>query len=336
MRLAVLTAVLFFVGIPALQPQNADPYEDGQRAFRSGDYAKAAALFASAAAGNSHSDALLLEGKSLANIGNFPEADSALRRYTALYPNSADGFYMLGFVLHREDKPADSLRVYTQAAALTTPTAEDLRIVGLDYVLLNDYPDAIRWLRKATEFDPQNQQAWYSLGRCYYTQSRFEEAERALDEAQRLNPKDTKVVTNLALVYEMENKIDDAERTYRKSIKAANADPHADEWPYLNYASFLLEHDRAAEALPLLQRAAAINPRCADCHAKLGKAFAATGRAKEAIAALSEAIALAPDDPKLHYALGHVYQSLGMMDQAKAELAISARLYGTRDAVGPK
>jgi Flp pilus assembly protein TadD len=333
MRLVLLTAVLFFAGMPGLRAQNADPYEDGQRAFRSGEYAKAAASFASAAAGNSHSDALLFEGKSLANMGKFPEADSVLRRYTALYPDSADGFYMLGFVLHREDKPADSLRVYTQAAALTTPAAEDLRIVGLDYVLLNDFPDAIKWLRKATDFDPQDEQAWYSLGRCYYTQSRFEEAERTFDKAQRLNPKDTKVVTNLALVYEMENRIDQAERTYRRSVEAADADPHSDEWPYLNYASFLLEHDRAGEALPLLQRAAAINPRCADCHAKLGKALAASGRAKEAVAELSEAIALAPDDPKLHYALGHVYQSLGMMDKAKTELAISARLYGTRNTV---
>ncbi|HEX4311648.1 MAG TPA: tetratricopeptide repeat protein [Acidobacteriaceae bacterium] len=335
MRLLALTAVLIFCAVPPLPAQDADPYQQGQQAFAGGDYAKAAALFA-AASGATHSDALLLEGKSLANLGKFSQADEVLHRYVTLHPNSADGIYMLGFVLHRENKPADSLRAYTQAAALSTPQADDLRIVGLDYVLLNDFPDAIRWLKKATEFDANNQQAWYSLGRCYYSQNRFEEAERALNESLRLNPKDAKTVTNLALTYEMENRIDDAERAYRTSIQMADADPHSDEWPYLNYASFLLEHDRAAAALPLLRRTVAIAPRCADCHAKLGKALAATGSPKESIAELTDAITLSPDDPKLHYALGHVYQSLGMTDQAKAELAISAKLYGTRDAVGPQ
>jgi tetratricopeptide (TPR) repeat protein len=335
MRLLALTVVLIFCGVPPLQAQDADPYQQGQQAFASGDYAKAAAFFQSAASDSAHSDALLLEGKSLANISKFSEADEVLHRYVTLHPDSADGLYMLGFVLYRENKPADSLRAYTQAAALSTPQADDLRIVGLDYVLLNDFPDAIRWLKKATEFDPKNEQAWYSLGRCYYTQSRFQDAESALHEALALNPKDGKVVTNLALVFDMENKIDGAERAYRTSVRMADADPHADEWPYLNYASFLLEHDRAADALPLLRRAVAIAPRCADCHAKLGKAFAATGSPKESISELTDAVALSPNDPTLHYALGHVYQSLGMTDQAKAELAISAKLYGTRDTVGP-
>ena len=340
-RLAALGAVLSCGGVLAASSlagaQTANSYDEAQAAFKSGEYAKAAELFADAASSDpGHSDALLLEGKSLANIGRFSQADGVLRRYTLLHPESADAFFMLGFVLHREDKPADSLRAYTQAAALNTPKAEDLRIVGLDYVLLDDYPDAIRWLKKATEFDPQNEQAWYSLGRCYYTQSRFEEAESALTQALRLNAKDAKAVTNLALVYEMENKIEDADRTYQSSIELANADPHTDEWPYLNYASYLLEHDRAADALLLLRRTVAIAPRCADCHAKLGKALAATGSSKEAVAELSEAVALSPDDPGLHYALGHVYRSLGMMDKAKAELAISAKLYGSRDAVDPR
>ena len=251
------------------QAESATPYEQGKAAFSSGDYSKAAELFAQADAGDpGQSDALLLEGKALSNVGRFPQAEAALRAYTNRHPGSADGFYMLGFVLHREDKAADSLRVYTQAAALSTPTADDLRIVGLDYVLLNDFPDAITWLKKATEFDPKNEQAWYSLGRCYYSQSRFEEAGNALARAQELNPKDLKVVTNLALVEDMQNRNDDADRTYRESIVLADADPHTDEWPYLNYASFLIDHDRAGEALPLLRRAVAIAPRCADCHAK--------------------------------------------------------------------
>jgi Flp pilus assembly protein TadD len=329
-----MAAVVSCAGILVSQAQSATPYEQGKAAFSSGDYSKAAELFAQAeVTAPGQSDALLLEGKALANIGHFPEADAALRTYTRRHPESADGFFILGFVLHREDKPADSLRVYTQGAALSTPTAEDLRIVGLDYVLLNDFPDAIVWLKKATEFDAKNEQAWYSLGRCYYSQSRFEEAGNALARALELNPKDLKAVTNLALVQEMQNRNEDADRTYRESIGLADADPRSNEWPYLNYSSFLIEHDRAQEALPLLRRAIAIAPRCADCHAKLGKALAETNDGPGAVAELSQAVTLSPDDPKLHYELGRIYRSLGMQDKARAELAVSAKLYGTRDSV---
>jgi Flp pilus assembly protein TadD len=97
-----------------------------------------------------------------------------------------------------------------------------------------------------------------------------------------------------------------------------------------------LEHDRAADALPLLRRAVTIAPHCVDCHARLGRALAATGNPQAAVAELMKAVALSPADPKLHYALGHVYLSLGMRDKAKAELAISAQLYGSRDSVGPQ
>jgi len=39
-------------------------------------------------------------------------------------------------------------RIDTKAAATHTPTGDDLKIVGLNYVLLNDYADAVKWFEK--------------------------------------------------------------------------------------------------------------------------------------------------------------------------------------------
>ena len=47
--------------------------------------------------------------------------------------------YLLAYALLRQNKPKDSLK-YTRAA-LQTPTAEQLREVGQDYVLLDDTTD---------------------------------------------------------------------------------------------------------------------------------------------------------------------------------------------------
>jgi tetratricopeptide (TPR) repeat protein len=331
------TAGLLCVAIVAAQGQAPDDYMRGKTAFDAHHYAEAASFFTKAEADNpGASDALLFEGKSLVNLQRFPEADQAFRKYLLRHPVSADGLYMLGFVLNREDKPRESLEIYNRAAQLSAPQSDDLKTAALDYVLLNDYSDAIQWLRRAVELDPRNQQAWYGLGRCYYTQSEFPDAEQAFTRALALEPQDLKAATNLALTLEMRNQSDEADRAYKNAISLADADPHTDEWPYLDYGSFLLERNRAAEAIPLLRKATALAPNCADCHGKLGRALDATGKFGEAVAELERAVALSPRDPTLHYALGRAYRSAGMMEKSKQELALCAKLYGTKDSTGSK
>lgn len=310
-------------------------YENGMAAFDAHDYARAVTLFAAAEQGApGATDALLFEGKSLANLDKFGEAETVLRKYVSGHTDSADGFYMLGYVLNREDHPAESLKVYTQAARRSTPKSDDLKVVATDYVLLNDYPDAIKWMRQAIELDPKNQAAWYGLGRCYYSQSSFNEAAQAFRYALKLDPKDLRSQMNLALALEMLNQPAQAEREYRQSVVLADADPHSDQWPYLNYGSFLLGGGRAAEAIPLLEKAVAIAPQCAACHGKLGRALMMTGKDAAAVSELERAVTLNPKDAKLHYALGHAYQAAKMPSRAKKELTIAAQMYASKDGSG--
>jgi tetratricopeptide (TPR) repeat protein len=317
--------------------QNASLYDQGKAAFTAHHWADAASLMARAAEQDSgSSDALLFEGKALANLERFPEADVALTRYSQRHPNSAQALFMLGFVQHRENKPSESLVTYTAAARLATPRGDDLKIVGLNYVLLNDYPDAIHWLEKAVEFEPGNAGAWYSVGRCYYTQSSFRNAERAFQKVLALEPKNVKAAENLALTLDAENRPAEADRAFAMAVTLARDAPHTDEWPYLNYGGFLLDHDRAAEAVPILQQAVAIAPKCVACHEKLGRALVATGSTKSGIAELERAATLGPDVARLHYELGLAYRTAGMTDRAKAEFAASEKLYGAKSGKEPQ
>ena len=279
-----------------------------------------------------HSDALLYEGRALANAGRFAQADPVLRSYSRQHPESSDALYLLGFVQQREDQPRDSLVTYAAAARLRTPRSEELTMVGLDYVLLKDYTDAIYWLGKAVALDPGNADAWYSLGRADYTQGRFPDAESALRKTLELTPKSIKAIENLGLTLDAENRSADAEGFFKQAVALAAASPNPDEWPYLDYANFLLAHDRAPEALPLLKKAAGIAPKCGECHEKLGRALAANGDPQEGVAELEQAVALSPEDAHIHYELGLAYKQTGQMDKARVELAASARLYGTKAA----
>lgn len=254
--------------------------------------------------------------------------ESALRRQIEQSPSNPDLLYRLALLLREEHKYSESLQTYTRAAALQKPSAMQLRSVALDYVLLGDYDDAIRWLRVALSMEPDNIDILYSLGRCAYTQNIFPQAEAAFTRILQLKPDHLKAMENLGLTYDGENKPQLAERALRTAATWAAQQNLRDEWPYLDLAAFLLDQSRAAEALPFLQKAVTIAPDSAQTNEKLGRALLGLGKPADAIPALEKAALLDPQNPKAHFELGRAYRDSGQADKARAEFAVSKTLYG--------
>jgi len=326
----MLKLVLFLIvaaGPPAGFPQTPDSFARGLTEFTNGNYSAAATLFADAEEANpGTTEALLYEGKARVHLAQFGPAESALRRYLAGHSDSDAALYLLGYVLHREGKATESLATYTEAARQRTPTGDDLKIVGLNYVLLNDYPDAINWLEKAVEAEPKNKEAWYFLGRAYYTRSRITEAHKAFMSVLEIDPQDAKAENNLGLILESEAQPDAAMAAYRKAIAWQEGGLRPSEQPYLNLGSLLMEQSRVAEAIPVLQKAVEIAPGDALCHLKMGTAFLRAAKLAEAQRHLEKAAQLAPDNAAAHYQLGKLYKELKIMDRAKAEFDRTAEL----------
>ncbi len=195
--------------------------------------------------------------------GDFKEAESALRTYLVTDSRSGDARYLLAYALLRQNKPKDSLEEYTRAAAVQTPTAEQLREVGQDYVLLDDTTDAEKWIRRSLEMSPADPEGWYSLGRLRYTEQRFGDALECFNRAIALAPGSVKVENNLGLAYEGLNRTDDAVIAYRQAIAWQDAGPpqRASEQPLLNLAIVLLHQGKLGEAQSLLLRAVLIAPQ---------------------------------------------------------------------------
>ncbi len=321
-RLGILYgAVMLLLLVPSIcAPQTDSEYARGVAAFRAGDYTSAADLFAKAEmAAPGTTDALVYQAKALVHSQNFRASEGALRRYVALHTDSNEALYLLGFVLHRENKASESLEIYTRAAALKTPTADDLKIVGLDYVLLNDYADAIKWLEKAVELDPKNKDAWYYLGRAYFTRSLLSESRRAFLAALDLDPHDARAENNLGLILESEAKPNEALEAYRKAIQWQEGSPHRSEQPYLNLGNLLLELDRAGESIAPLEKAVELGPDNASCHLKLGTAYLRTNQLPGAQRELEKAEQLEPENAVIHYQLARFYKQIHQMNKAKIE-----------------
>ncbi len=165
-------------------------------------------------------DATLAEAQSLLEKGSVNGADRLVRQYLQTHPNSADGHFLLGHILfreiqsearletqlrgvqvlgadssparHAEEKARASLAEFTAGAKFHDPSAAGLKVVALDYVLLEDYVDADKWLTRMLLWTPSDTDGWYLLGRTKYNENRFAEAVNAFRRCLRLAPNNVK------------------------------------------------------------------------------------------------------------------------------------------------
>lgn len=258
--------------------------------------------------------------------GDWPAADLQLRPYLHDHPDAPEALFALAEALFHENNPQDSLQAFTHAARFATPNARQLRLVALDYVLLNDYPDADKWIRVSLHENPRDGESWYTLGRIRQTDNRFTDAVVAFQKALELMPRSVKVENNLGLAFEGLNQPDRAIAAYRQALAWQASDPHPSEQPFLNLGILLTDRNQPEEALALLQRAETLAPADPRVHSSLGRLYVRLRQYSKAQPQLEQAVQSKPDDPSLHFQLGQVYRRLGMADRSTAELNRAASL----------
>ena len=303
--------------------------------FKQQKWAEAATAFGQIeAASPGQTDALLYQGKCLVKLGNFGEAGVALQAYWSSHPQSEEAASLLAYVLFRENKPRESLGLFTAAARLKTPTAEQFKIVALDYVLLNDYDDAGRYLEESLRRDPENVESLYHLGRVRYQQNRFDDAIAAFQHALRLEPNNVKAQDNLGLSLAAENQNEAAEGAFRKAIALDQVASVHTEQPYLNLEILLSRTNRSEEAVELLLQAERIAPNSIQVRHELGKTYFDMGQFQKARIELEAGVRIDSTSRESHYLLGRTYQRLGLSDLAAQEFKITESLIRTQDVGG--
>ncbi|MGA2737260.1 MAG: tetratricopeptide repeat protein [Bryobacteraceae bacterium] len=281
---------------------------------------------------HSSPDTPLAEARSLLDLGKLDEAEQVTRGYLGMHQSSADGHYLLGYILFKKQDPKSSLAEYTEAAQYRKPGAADLEAVAGDYVLLKDYPDADKWFTKAVEWNPEDSLGWYYLGRTKYNENRFDEAVTAFEQCLKLDPRNVKAEDNLGLSFEGLNQIEKAMAAYRIAIDWQKDAPEKNAGPVFDLGSLLVDNDRPEEALPYLLDAARTSPEDYRVHRQLGKAYTHLNQLEKARNELEQAVQLAPQNAPVHFMLAQVYRRQGLMDKAKIESERYTALAGTRNS----
>lgn len=277
-------------------------------------------------------DALLALARDEALQGSFAAAETKVRTFLAKQPDSPDAHVLLGYILYLEVHPKESLAEYTLAAHHRTPTAVDLEIVALDYVLLQDYVDADRWLTKSLEWDPSNASRWYYLGRAKYNENQFDRAIDAFLRCLKIEPRNVKAEDNLGLSYQGLNRIEDAKNAFQAAIDWQQGEAKQNPQPYLNLGQLLSDQGNPEGGLAYLLKATELAPDNPKAHEQLGRTYLRLKQATLAQTELSAAVQLAPKNANLHFELGMAYRDQGLKDRAKREFDLCATLNATHSS----
>lgn len=289
----------------------------------------------------------LSAARALLESGHVTEAEQAARAYLKTRNDSAEGHFLLGTILFRriqaeaaqnrpglvkrellhtddqafrEDNAKASLAEFTAGAKYAKPSAADLKIVAMDYVLLGSYADASKWLAQSLEWNPKDAEAWYYLGRSKYNENRFAESIEAFSKCLDLEPRNVKAESNLGLAYAGLNRVAEAVTAFHAAIAWQSENSRKIAEPYIGLGDLLLQQNRADEAVTNLEEAVRIDPGESRAREKLASAYLALKRPAEARKELEAAVEMDPKSASLHYLLASSYRQLGLAEKAAEEL----------------
>lgn len=282
-----------------------------------------------AQSGAAQEDPALRHAEALIEQGQRADAEAALRSYVASHADSAKAHVLLGLVLYQQDRPADSLAEFSQAAKLKKPRASELVVVALDYVKLRDLKNADKWITESVQMAPGDAAAWRYMGGIKYSENRMAEAIGAYEHCLKLLPKDVLSEDGIGRAYEGLGRNKDAEAAYRTALEWQASAKKKYLQPLLHLGGLLVEEGQARAGLPYLIAAKSLAPKDVDVCEQLGEAYESLKEYASAQGELEEAVRLAPGNSRLHWLLAEVYRKEGLMKKAQAEMRKFAEMVGS-------
>lgn len=146
--------------------------------------------------------------------------------------------------------------------------------------------------RDVVEKSPANGRAWMNYGLTQMAQGKYAEAKRLFEQAQRYSPNYAHLEVNLAIVTDRLGESAVAEQHFQRALflQPEFADGH------YYYAQWLVQHARAGEGIPHLQRAVALSPGLPYARALLMDLYAAQGAEAVLHALARETLTVLPTD----------------------------------------
>ncbi|MGC8801385.1 MAG: tetratricopeptide repeat protein [Chloroflexus sp.] len=149
------------------------------------------------------------------------QADAALQTVEQALrqrSNYAEAHLFHGKLLQEAGRFAEARAAYDAAIGANDRIAESFYRRALLAIRDNDYDQAIRDLNRTVTLQPNFPEAYYWLGRTYYTQGRIESAQQAIERAIALNPDYSEAIFYSGLIAEDQANVAAARDAYQTLI----------------------------------------------------------------------------------------------------------------------
>lgn len=196
------------------------------------------------------------------------------------------------------------------------------KILGMDQYMLGKPHEALQELQRATELNPKDADAFYYLGRLYFSADNAVAALAAFQKSIEMDPSSVRTTTQIGQTYEALGRMTEAEHAYREAIELEEQQPKKSEWPYYNLALLYVNTGHAAESVPYFRQALARNPAFPEAKVKLAVVLVKQNLSSEAQKLLEEAIQEEPQNSEAHYRLALLLAKTGKRDEAERQFAL--------------
>ena len=213
-------------------------------------------------------------------------------------------------------------------AQKATGDAEGSFNTGLAHMRDNRPALALEEFKKAVHQDPKNPYFYKGLGLAYLQLGKYPDAITSLRKALDLNPYYVDVHNDLGTAFILAGRREDGKSEFLSAFNdATNPSPDLSS---RNLGQAYLEEKNYVQAANWFQTSINRNKRNPDAYVGLGESLLALGRAEQAIEPLEGGLKEAPGHLEMLVTLGEAYYRAGRFNEARTRLEEVSR----RDPVG--
>jgi len=210
-------------------------------------------------------------------LGNLPQAATAMRRALRLNPALPNADYNLGRILQAQKQFDEALQCYEKAIGYSPDDVEILNNLGTVLAALDRHAEAIPVYRRAVALQPNAADVWFNLGNACSAEYLYAEAVAAYERTLALRPDHVPVLRPMASALIALNRYEEAIRHLRRVTDLEPGDGSV----FIGLGIALAASGREAEALESFDRALALKVEAADALWNKGVVLLAYGRFAE-------------------------------------------------------
>jgi len=267
-------------------------------------------------------ESLLQRAMACHRDGRLQEAEPLYRQYFEHAPAHAAALHLFGVLAHQTKRPALAIEFIARAIDLEPGAWAYHSNLGNALSAAGQADAAIASYRAAIELKPDAIDPRVNLGNALKRSGQLDEAEAEYRTALSHAPDQPALHNNLGVLYRAQGRLEDAAQAYRRALVLRPG--HRDACQ--NLGNLLVDLERPAEAVVVLEEGLRSSSDDADLLCALGRARHAAGQLDPAAEAFVAAIRHRPHYPEAYNRLGILHQECQRNVEALAAFAKALEL----------